>query len=171
VYALKRSNSLVGDPLNPDFSVQHGEVRSRGLELEAKTRIGRHANLVAGYAYTDARTVRSSVLTPEQDGQRATGVPYHQLALWGDYSFGAFDLPGLKAGLGMRHVGATRTATAGVEVPAFTLFDAMLSYATGPWKFALNLSNLADKTYIAQCSGLCFYGEPRRATATASYRW
>ena len=36
-----------------------------------------------------------------------------------------------------------------MAVPAFTLFDAMLGYHTGPWRFALNLSNLADKTYAA----------------------
>ena len=57
-----------------------------------------------------------------------------------------------------------------VEVPSFTL-DAMVSYTTGPWRFALNATNLADKTYIGSCTYGCFYGEPRRIIGTATYRW
>jgi iron complex outermembrane receptor protein len=56
-------------------------------------------------------------------------------------------------------------------VPAFTLFDAMVSYTTGPWKLALNVNNLTDKTYIGNCTYGCFYGEPRRVIGTATYRW
>lgn len=56
-------------------------------------------------------------------------------------------------------------------MPAYTVFDAMVSYATGPWKLALNVSNLADRTYIANCTYGCFYGEARKAIVSASYRW
>lgn len=154
--------------------IQHGKVRSRGVELEARTRIGRNANLIAAYAYTDARTVRASALEPEQEGSRSIGVPYNQVALWADYDFGAFGIPGLKAGAGVRHVGETRGLAHGtaVAVPSFTLIDAMIGYGAGPWKFALNLSNLADKTYIGSCAMYgCFYGEPRKMIGTATYRW
>ena len=47
-----------------------------------------------------------------------------------------------------------------VEVPSFTLLDAMVSYTTGPWRFALNATNLADKTYIGSCTWLLLRRTP-----------
>ncbi|ASI70522.1 TonB-dependent receptor [Diaphorobacter nitroreducens] len=171
IYELTKTNVTVDDPVNSDFSAQLGEVRSRGLELEAKTRVGRNGNLIAAYAYTDARTTKSSPLYPEQEGKRSGGVPRNQFSLWGDYSFGAFRLPGLKAGAGVRYVDSTRGVWLDADVPSFTLIDAMVSYSTGPWRLALNVANLTDKTYVASCTWGCFYGEPRKVTMTATYRW
>ena len=173
VYQLTRKNATVADPLDTDFLIQYGQVRSRGIELEARTRIGRNANLIAAYAYTDARTIQASPAQPAEVGKRSNSVPYNQLSVWSDYSFGEFGLPGLKVGAGARYVGNTRGLAQGtaVTVPAFTLFDAMVSYTTGPWRFALNVTNLADKTYIASCTYGCFYGEPRKGIATVTYRW
>jgi iron complex outermembrane receptor protein len=172
VYQLTRQNVLVADPQDPTLSssIQAGEIRSRGFELEARTSISRHANVIAAYAYTDARTTRASALQPEQQDRRTYGVPRNQLSLWGDYSFGEFGLPGLKVGVGMRYVGSTRSQNYNV-VPSFTLLDAMVSYTTGPWRFALNATNLADKNYVGSCSTVCFYGEPRKVIGTATYRW
>jgi iron complex outermembrane receptor protein len=174
VYQLTRENLTVSDPFDPDYAIQHGRVRSRGVELEARTRIGRHTGVIAAYAYTDARTVRASPLQPEQNGMRSIGVPAHQLSLWADYDFGAHGLPGLQVGAGMRYLGSAKGMAYGsrVNVPSFTLFDAMVAYRTGPWRFALNVSNLADKTYVGTCAMYgCFFGEPRKVIATATYRW
>ncbi|WP_315141036.1 TonB-dependent siderophore receptor [Achromobacter marplatensis] len=173
VYQLIRKNVTVTDPLDTSYQIQAGKARSRGLELEARTRIGRHANLIAAYAYTDARTLKASPLQPGEEGKRLNSVPFNQFSLWGDYGFGDFGLPGLRVGAGVRYVGSTRGMAHGtaVEVPSFTLIDAMVSYTTGPWKFALNATNLTDKTYIGSCTYGCFYGEPRRVIGTATYRW
>ncbi len=171
VYDLTRSNVLVTDPVDTFMSVQMGKVRSRGVEIEARTRLNHHANLIAAYSYTDARIIESSPVTPEQVGKRSGGVPYNQVSLWSDYSFGEFGIAGLKMGVGARYVGATRATYLDVVVPAFTVFDALISYSTGPWRLAVNASNLANKNYVANCTYGCFYGEPRKVVATATYRW
>jgi iron complex outermembrane receptor protein len=171
IYQLTRKNVSVTDPVDPTFSAQIGEVRSRGLELEARTRIGRNAQWIAAYAYTDARTTQASPLQPSQVGMRSPGIPFHQFSVWGDYDFGRFGMPALKVGAGMRYQSDTRPNTGNFDVPPFTLFDAMVSYTTGPWRLALNVTNLFDKTYVGSCTTGCFYGEPRKAIATASYRW
>ena len=172
-YQLTQDNVLVSDPVDNNFSIQSGRVRSRGFELEARTRLGRHGNLIAAYAYTDARTLKASPLQPEQEGQRASSAPYNQVSLWGDYSLGEFGLPGIKVGAGVRYIDEMLGQAQGTTVtpPSFTLIDAMVSYKTGPWKFALNITNLTDKTYIASCTYGCFYGEPRKAIVSANYRW
>ncbi|NHZ96178.1 TonB-dependent siderophore receptor [Massilia sp. CCM 8734] len=173
VYQLTRQNVQVEDPQDANFAMQAGEVRSRGLELEARTRIGKSANLIAAYAYTDARTTKASPLYPEREGRRVDSVPYKQFSIWGDEGFGAAGLPGLRIGTGARYVGSTHGAAHGtpVIVPSVTLIDAMASYSTGPWKLALNVTNLADKTTIGSCTYGCFYGEARKIIVTASYRW
>jgi iron complex outermembrane receptor protein len=173
VYQLTRDNVTVADPLDSNYSIQAGRVRSRGFELEARTRVGRHGNLIAAYAYTDGRTLKASPLQPEQEGQRSYSTPYNQISLWGDYSLGAIGLPGIKIGAGARYLDKTLGQAQGttVTLSSFTLIDAMLSYKTGPWRFALNATNLTDKTYIASCTYGCFYGEPRKLIASVNYRW
>jgi iron complex outermembrane receptor protein len=171
LYQLKRKNVSVSDPVDPSYNIQVGEVRSRGFELEARGRIGRNTNVIAAYAYTDARTTKASPLAPDEEGMRVGQVPYHQFSLWTDYSFGDFGLAGLKVGAGLRFVDTTHFLYGTGKVPAYTLYDAMVSYSTGPWRFALNASNLTDKRYVAVCQSACFYGEPRRIIGSVSYRW
>ncbi len=170
VYQLTQQNVLTLDPANIAFQVQTGEKRARGFEFEARTRVARKLSLLAAYAFTSAKTTRSN--TASEIGARSPFTPRHQASVWADYELGALGLPGLTVGGGVRYVGSsTGFAFLNAAVPAYTVFDAMLSYATGPWKFALNVSNLADKTYIANCTYGCFYGEARKAIASASYRW
>ena len=79
------------DAQEPHRAGPHGHVvpdpgrqgRSRGLELEARTRIGRNANLIAAYAYTDARTLKASPLQPDAEGRRLDSVPFNQFSIWG----------------------------------------------------------------------------------------
>lgn len=71
IYELTQKNVLTADPQDEEFEAQLGKVRSRGIELEARANVGRHARLIAAYAYTDARTIESSPLTPEEKGQRS----------------------------------------------------------------------------------------------------
>ena len=171
VYQLTKTNVGVTDPVDTLFTIQRGEVRSRGVELEARASLTTQLAIIAAYAYTDARTLESGPLTPELDGARTGGVPYHQLSLWADYDFTGLIVPGLKAGAGVRHVGSTMGSYVAAEVPAFTLVDAMLSYTHGPWRLALNATNLGDENYVASCTYGCFYGEPRKLIASVGYRW
>jgi iron complex outermembrane receptor protein len=170
-YELTQTDVLTDDPANPRYQIQQGEVRSRGVELEAKGRIGRDAQIIAVYSYTDARTTKASPLYPKEAGLRVAGVPYNQLSLWGDSTLAAFGLPNIKLGAGGRYVGETTSQWHELTGGKYTVFDAMVSYTTGPWRLALNLSNLTDKTFITSCPYRCFYGEPRKAIASASYRW
>jgi iron complex outermembrane receptor protein len=171
VYNLTKSNVLTDDPADPGYQSQQGELRSRGVELEAKGQIGRHAQIIGSYTYTDARVTDAGPLHPEQLHMRTAGVPYNQFSLWADYHFGAYGMPGLKVGGGGRYVGETNSMWHEVRAPDYTVFDAMISYSSGPWRLALNLSNLADKKYVASCPYRCFYGEPRKAIASLTYRW
>ncbi len=169
VYQLTQQNVLSIDPVDTNFSVQTGEIRSRGAELDARTKIGGHANLIASYAYTDARVTADN--NTDAVGKRRGMVPYNQASAWVDYDFGLWGMKNLKVGGGVRYVGSTLGLYVAGSVPAYTLVDAMVAYETGPWRLSLNATNLGDKEYIASCSYACFYGDRRKVVAAAVYRW
>lgn len=54
LYQLTKTNNLMADPNNPNFSIEGGEIRARGVELEAKAALSASVNVVGSYTYTDA---------------------------------------------------------------------------------------------------------------------
>ena len=169
VYELTQTDVLKYDAGN-DVYRQAGQVRSKGLELEAKADLGRGVNLIASYAYTDARTTRSTIAS--EIGQRSEDTPFHQAALWLDYSFASLGLPQLTTGAGARYKGSTQPSGMSRAMPAYTVLDAMLSYRLSRhWQLTGNVSNLANKQFTYCEFAICRYGDERQATATLSYQW
>lgn len=126
VFDLTQKNVLTPDPLDTRFNTQTGEVRVRGIELEAKAELDRGFSLIGSWAYSDAEITRDS----RYQGNRPAFVPRHQAALWLDYrlqSPGAWG--GLSLGGGVRHVGQTYGDNANqFSVPSFTLVDLAVRY-------------------------------------------
>lgn len=178
VYDLTQENVLTLDPRNPLFNVQTGEIRTRGIELEARANIGRQIGLLASYSYMDNEITRSNSGT---QGRRPTLQSAHLASLWVDYGFTGRFLEGLRLGGGLRYIGASWGDEANtLRVPSATLFDARLSYDFGTVRpdleglqFSLNATNLGDKQYIRGCysAGQCFAGLGRTVVGTLSYRW
>jgi iron complex outermembrane receptor protein len=177
VYDLTQKNMLTPDPVAPTaFSVQTGEVRSRGVELEAKASFDA-LNLAASYSYTDARVTKSN--NPAELDQRVDLVPYHSFALWADYDLSGLGLKGFKLGGGVRYLSGANITGFAYDVPGRTIVDAMMSYdfaAVAPslkgMVLQVSAKNLFDKQYIT-CSTPtgCRYGDPRTVSASLSYRW
>lgn len=168
VFDLRRSNYITADENYKPR--QTGEVVVRGLELEATAEVMPRLNITGSYAYTPTAKITASS-TPSEIGKPLTAVPRNTLAVWADYRF----TNGLKVGLGARFIGANHgdLNAAPAKVPSSTVFDAMIGYDYERWSLALNLRNLTNKTYFANCDqyGSCYYGDPRRVTATATYRF
>jgi iron complex outermembrane receptor protein len=82
------------------------------------------------------------------------------------------DVDGLSVGAGVRWLGSFRDGAA-PHTPSVTLVDAMLAYETPSWRYALNVNNLFDKTYVSTClsRGDCWYGSQRTIVASATYRF
>jgi iron complex outermembrane recepter protein len=101
-YELTRTNVTTPDPVNPDFSVQSGKQRSRGIELDISGEILPGWNIIAGYAYTDARVVEDNDIPI---GNRLYNAPEHAVNLWTTYRIQDGDLQGLGFGLGIYYIG------------------------------------------------------------------
>jgi iron complex outermembrane receptor protein len=174
LYDLRDTNRKTTDPSQPLNSLQIGEVRVRGLELESagsldSRRWGRW-DWTLGYAYTDAKISRSNA---GDQGQAVAGVARHNGSAWLTHHFSLGGRSGFSAGAGLRYLGGSWSGTPLISTPAATLVDAMLAYEQGDWRLALNAVNLADKVQITQClaRGDCFYGQRRTLNATLSYRF
>jgi iron complex outermembrane receptor protein len=176
VYDLTQTNVLTTDPDDANYSVQTGEVRSRGVELESKASLG-NFNLIASYAYTDARTTKTN--TAANLGERVALVPYHAVGLWADYSFKDWGLAGLKMGAGLRYLSSMHITGTTTNSPDVTTVDALVSYDFGAVNKAmagavltLNAKNLLDEENLV-CVSLngCRYSAPRTVIATLQYNW
>ncbi|MFJ3045535.1 TonB-dependent siderophore receptor [Herbaspirillum chlorophenolicum] len=167
VFDLRRQNYIT---YSEDFlPKQTGEILVRGLEFEAAVQPTSRINVIAAYTYTPKAVVTASS-TPSEIGKQMQAVSRNQFSLWTDYRFPF----GVKIGVGARYTGSNRgyAESASVPVPAYTLLDALVEYDLAHWKLAFNVRNLTNKTYISNCSsGICRYGDVRRAFATATYRW
>ncbi|TEA77955.1 TonB-dependent siderophore receptor [Allopusillimonas ginsengisoli] len=158
-YTLSEENRLVDDPSRPTQQAQVGKTRNRGIELELKTELGRQFDLISSYNYLDL-------------DEQLAGLPKHQASVWGKYRFSSGAMAGLSAGAGVRWLGGFRDGDA-PRTPSVTLVDAMLAYETPSWRYALNVNNLFDKTYVSTClsRGDCWYGSQRTIVASATYRF
>lgn len=169
IYELTQTDVLKQDPATNQFR-QTGEVRSRGLELEAKADVTQALSLIASYAYTDARITKSAITT--EVGQRSDDTPYHQAALWTSYDFINWGIPQLTVGIGARYMGTTQASLMDSPTPAYTLFDAMARYQIDDnWAVTVNASNLADKQYVQCGDTTCRYGDERTLLTSVNFNW
>jgi iron complex outermembrane receptor protein len=149
-----------------------GEVRSRGIEAEAKARLGEHWDLLASYTFTDAEVTRSN---NGDKGNAPANVPRNMASGWLNYSFKQGLLNGLSLGGGVRYVGGMYGDNAHqFKVESYTLFDAGVSYPVTPQvTVALNGQNLANKHYVGTCDDVnsCYPGETRTLLGTVKYSW
>lgn len=177
-FDLRQRNVSAWDS-NLGYNVQNGEVRSRGVEFEARGRVGESLDLVGSYTYLKPEVTETAQAGVE--GKQPARQPNHLAALWGSYHLDGLGLAGLTVGGGARYVGSSfGDARNTYKVDAVTLFDAMLGYdldhlapALKGTSLQLNASNLTDKRYAASCASVdsCFYGTSRTVTASVNYAW
>lgn len=168
IYELTQTNVLTTD--SNEIRRQTGEVRSRGLELEAKADVTEALSLIASYAYTDARITKSALA--DEIGQRSDDTPYHQAALWTSYDFVNWGIPRLTVGAGARYMGTTQASKIDSATPAYTLFDAMARYQIDDnWAVTVNASNLTNKHYVLCGDSTCQYGDERTLLTSLNFNW
>lgn len=173
-FDLTKNNTLTRDPtnLNGFGFVQTGEIRSRGVELEARTELLRGLNAIGSFTYMDVDNLKDT----EFKGKRPLQVPSTMTSGWLDYSFGALGIDWLRGfglGGGVRYVGKTfNEETNTTTTPSFTLFDASFRYEKGPVLVNINASNIFNNHYIASTNfGRPYLGVERTIIGTLTFRF
>lgn len=171
VFRLQRDGIKTTDPVTRSL-IPIGLQRTDGAELAANADLKHGWAAIAGYAYLDAKIIKSIGIDAGQpiEGKRATITPRHSANLWitksfsGIYGFGA----------GANYVG-DRFANPGntVTLPGYFTTDAMAWYRTGPVRLQLNGYNLFNRRYIVSGHGtspnLNLPGAPRSVMMTVRF--
>lgn len=174
-YNLTKSNILTEDirPGVPpgEFSIQIGEQRSRGIELNLAGEILPGWNIFAGYAYTDARITEDNNLPV---GNRLYNTPENAINLWTSYEIQKGSMQGLGFGVGFFFVGDRQGDLENTfKVPSYVTTDAAIFYKRGQLRTQINFKNLFNVDYFeATRDNLrVFPGQPFTVQGTISWEF
>ncbi|XIA66684.1 TonB-dependent siderophore receptor [Bradyrhizobium sp. TZ2] len=179
VFETTQRNVLTTDPTNVIFSVQTGEVRVRGIELEARGNVTRELEIVGAYSKYDPRVTKSNDAFV---GNYLVNTALDQAALWAKYTWYDGPVAGLGIGGGVRYVGQNYGDAANtILIPDYTLFDATVSFDfkylrpdLKGWSAQINATNLTNKYYVSSCLtalAYCGLGAARTVLGTVKYAW
>lgn len=151
VYQIDLDNKFVyglGTKNGKEIAGPVSRSRSKGVELDVYYSPNSIIELNAGYSYTDARILDYSTNKFAKDveaGKFLDRVPEHKATGWAFFNHNLGRLGALRLGLGIEHLGRAFTdGTNNIEIPAFTLGHAVLSYKYKHWTLQANLNNIGD---------------------------
>lgn len=163
-FNITKRNVATTDPNNPFFSVLAGKQRSQGVELDIAGEILPGWNIIANYAYTDARVTEDNDIPV---GNRLFNAPYHSAGLWTTYEIQQGDLQGLGFGVGINYVGNRYGDLANsFKVGDYFLTNLALFYKRNNWRLGLNINNLFNVSYISSTNNSRNFGNAPGAPLT-----
>jgi iron complex outermembrane receptor protein len=170
MFDLRKERLLTADLTTPDpfDRIAIGEVRNRGVEIDASGRITERLSAIGSFAYSDTKIMRDN---NGYEGNRYQGVPRFQGSIWARYDIGA----GWSAGFGVFSED-DRPGDLGNTfiMPAYGRVDAMVQYrfrvGAAAMQAQVNVNNIFDKVYYAgvynDSRDFILPGPPRRALAS-----
>lgn len=177
-FDITQQNVLTAGPVL-GFNVQTGEIRSRGLEFEARGNVTSNIELIGALTLLDTKTTESG--TAAYVDKRPQAVPDYFGSLWANYRFDYGQLNGLTVGGGVRVVGPSYADDANTtKVDGFTLVDLALRYDLSVLDpkmkgttATLDIRNLFDKVYYTSCTYdiYCQYGAERQFLVGLRKTW
>jgi iron complex outermembrane recepter protein len=152
LFQILKVNRAIPDPSLAGSFVQTGEITANGFELDVIGSPATGWNLIANYAYTDAKVTQDN--RQEIIGTREQ-APVHNANVWITYRLPAGVLKGLGAGVGGSYMadryvltqvrpGTNVTPATQGKIPNFQQLNAALYYSYQNWNVAINVDNLTD---------------------------
>jgi len=169
-YDIKVSNVVLTTGVNT-YS-QGGEQYSKGFEAQITASPFPGFNILAGYTKNKSKLTNAGSGT---QNRRPVGAgPEDLFNAWLSYKVMTGTVKGLGFGFGGNYQGKNmivNDAIVGVfTLPSNTILNASVSYATGPFTFALKVDNLTDKDYYQGWTTLEPM-KPRMVAGSVNYRF
>lgn len=175
VFDITQENGVFFD-VNPltgtNEQVQRGELRSRGVELEATASLAEGLNATLAYAYTDLEIVEG---TADTTGNTLSSTPRHTVSLWADYTVQSGAAEGLGFGAGLRYLSSsfgddenTFRNDARVFIDATAHYDVP---AVEGLRIQVNATNLFGEDAQICSSGFCYKEPERNVIGSVRYRF
>ena len=172
-FDMRLKNQIIDSPgfLQPDGTisgserVQEGENKTDGYEIDIRWQPVDSITLLAAYGWLES---------VNQAGTRQRGVGQgSNYKFFGRYSFLEGSLRGLSLGLGYSFTNERAgDRPDSYTLPSFGVWNGMLAYDRGKWRFQLNGFNLGDETYLFSVSGANIrVADKRHVRASVTYRF
>lgn len=148
VYQITKQNVLVTDPENINFSIQLGEVQSKGIEFDLQGEITPELNLILNYANTNVEITEDT--NPDNIGTRVAGHAKHMTNGWLNYNFSEDSkLKGFGASLGYQYQVDRSAWSWGADnqtdLPNYFRLDGGLSWKNDHFRVQANVNNILDE--------------------------
>ena len=177
-FKIKERNRVLY--LANNATTQSGELKTKGIEVEASRRLPGNFEVLANYGYNKLRSESNTSLDY---------MPRHTASFWSSKTFGMTDGAQLRLGAGVVYSGKSKSTgplnpygyTPGIPAstlytittPSRTTVDALAEVTLDHWRFALNATNLFNEKQFASClaRGDCFMAAPRNVMGSVGFRF
>lgn len=155
-----------------NVTIQNGEQRSKGIEIETILNPIQGLNIMAGYSYNDSKFVKAAA---NVDGRRpSSSGPANVFNSWVSYILPIQGLSGLGVGFGVNRVGeqiSVDNVTTGQFIfPAYTLVNASVSLEKERYRLGFKMNNLGNAQYFAG-QGVIVAQMPRNFVAEVTLKF
>lgn len=148
-YDILVKNVVIPDPQRTGFTIQEGDVVSRGFEMDIISNPFAGFNIVAGYSYNDSKNTNAAPAT--KDRRPVNAGPQQLANLWLSYALQQGKLKGAGVGFGGNYASEniiTNSSTTGeFTIPAYTVLNAGLFYNTRAFRIAVKADNITNLQY------------------------
>ncbi|MCS4305403.1 TonB-dependent receptor [Chryseobacterium sp. BIGb0232] len=153
-------------------TIQDGEQRSKGIEVEIIANPIQGLNIMTGYAYNDSKFVKAEATV---NGRRpGSAGPANVFNSWVSYTLQSGSLQGLGLGFGVNRVGhqlsENKTDTGKFTFPAYTLVNASVSLEKERYRIGFKMNNIGNVQYFAG-QGVIVAQMPRNFVAEVSLKF
>jgi iron complex outermembrane recepter protein len=148
-YDIEVSNVVRPDLLKAGFSVQDGNIYSRGFEADIIANPLYGLNIIAGYSYNDSRNkvTNASII----DRRPTNAGPQHLVNTWISYTLGNGSLKGLGLGVGGNYASENKITNSSITgeftLPAYTVLNGTVFYNAKTFRVGLKADNITDENY------------------------
>jgi iron complex outermembrane receptor protein len=159
LFRIEKANTFDVQTSPLPTRTQDGKQIHQGLEVGITGKLTDNLTIVAGGTLMDLKVTKAT--NPALQGKKPTGAASQMAKVTAEYRVPA--VPGLSISGGAYYTGKKYYNASNTEtVPAYTVFDAGVRYATKlgsyPTTFNFTVQNITDKVYWSNTSGM---GDPR----------
>ncbi len=146
---VTRSDALVRNGQTYNITVQDGEQKSKGFEMDLIANPVVGLDIVGGFSHNLSKLTKSD---PTVDGRRPVGAgPDKLLNTWISYTQTKGKLTGLGVGFGGNYASdnviTNSSVTGTFTLPSYTVLNATTFYNTRWYRIGIKVDNLANKRY------------------------
>ena len=159
IYSITKTNVLTADPENVNFSIQLGEVQSKGIEFDIHGEIVNGLSVVLNYANTNVEVTEDT--DESKIGSRVAGHARHITNGWLHYSLPDRLVNGLSVSLGYQYQVDRSSWSWNADnesvLPDYFRLDGAVSWQNDDLKIGLNVNNLLNDYLYSGSAYSSFY--------------